>query len=329
MCNNRLIHESRSQEGAEKQKSTKNIQHYALSHYMQLVKGYEKVLEKKFPTAMHVYRIFMVGIKDFYRDMKYYFKIHRRLSTPGRFKCLTRKEIELYHQMPKDMIRVAPMLILSTLPFANYIVFPLVYLFPRQLLCQHFWTLQQRTEFAMEGLRKRLYNYKPVFRCVQAQLDTLKGREEHEHWAYVLGLLGSGVHPKPEDIVKSIDLFRGDPYHLDYLYPGHVKGLLRIHNMQTGLRRRRRLAEQATILHEMDMAIIREGGISQLSQDDLRVACFLRGLNPVTMKAEDMVHWLTQWIFVSEAVDTTTLSLLLHCPILLGYNQPSNWILIH
>jgi hypothetical protein len=58
-------------------------------------------------------------------------------------------------------------------------------------------------------------------------------------------------------------------------------------------------------------------------------ACFLRGLNPVTMKMEDMVHWLTQWISVSEAVDTTSLSLLLHCPILLGYNQPSNWILIH
>jgi hypothetical protein len=93
---------------------------------MQLVKSYEKVLEKKFPTAMHVYRIFMVGIKDFYRDMKYYFKIHRRLSTPAGFKCLNRKEIELYHQMPKDMMRVAPMLILSTLPFANYIVFPLV-----------------------------------------------------------------------------------------------------------------------------------------------------------------------------------------------------------
>jgi hypothetical protein len=74
----------------------------------------------------------------------------------------------------------------------------------------------------MEGLRRRLYNYKPVFRCVQAQLDALKGREEHEHWAYVLGLLGSGVHPKPEDVVKSIDLFRGDPYHLSYLYPGHV-----------------------------------------------------------------------------------------------------------
>jgi hypothetical protein len=122
----RLIHEKKSQEGSEKQKSTKKIKDYALSRYMQLVRGYEKVLEKKFPTAMHVYRIFMVGIKDFYKDMKNYFKIHRRLSRPARFKCLTRKEIELYHRMPKDMIRVAPMLILSTLPFANYIVFPLV-----------------------------------------------------------------------------------------------------------------------------------------------------------------------------------------------------------
>ena len=122
----RLIHKNVSQGGSEKPNSTTIIKQYALSRYMQLVKSYEKVLEKKFPTALQVYRIFIVGIKDFYRDMKHYFKIYRRLSMPAGFKCLTRKEIELYHQMPKDMMRVAPMLILSTLPFANYIVLPLV-----------------------------------------------------------------------------------------------------------------------------------------------------------------------------------------------------------
>lgn len=152
-----------------------------------------------------------------------------------------------------------------------------------------------------------------------------------------------------------------------------------MHSMHTGLRRRHRLAEQAAIIHEMDMAIIREGGASQLSQEELRLvmmmiisnehtlwlavlfhihiilgsdlsryfftqcllyrfthshtvtsqACFLRGLNPITMKTEDMIHWLTQWIVVSQVVDRSSLSLLLHCPILLGYNQPSNWMLIH
>lgn len=122
----RLIHKNVSPGSSEKPTSTIIIKQYALSRFMQLVKSYEKVLEKKFPTALNVYRIFMVGIKDFYRDMKYYFKIYRRLSMPAGFKCLTRKEMELYHQMPKDMMRVAPMLILSTLPFANYIVLPLV-----------------------------------------------------------------------------------------------------------------------------------------------------------------------------------------------------------
>ncbi|KAJ9581973.1 hypothetical protein L9F63_003663 [Diploptera punctata] len=231
---------------------------------------------------MKVYRIFMVGIKEFYRDMKYYFKIYRRLTNiPDGFKRLTRKEIELYLQMPKDMIRVAPMLILSTLPFANYVVFPLVYLFPRQLLCQHFWTLQQRTEFAMLRQRNKLYNYKPVFRCLQAQLDTVIGREEYDNWANILGLLGSGLHPKADDIIRSAELFRGDPYHFSYLYTGHVKSLLHMHGMHTGWRRRKRLAERASVLQEIDFAIEREGGLDKLTQEELRQACFIRGLNPI------------------------------------------------
>lgn len=44
-----------------------------------------------------------------------------------------------------------------------------------------------------------------------------------------------------------------------------------MHSMHTGPRRRHRLAEQAAVIHEMDMAIIREGGVSQLSQEELRL----------------------------------------------------------
>ena len=102
------------------------------------------------------------------------------------------------------------------------LIFFFRYLFPRQLLCQHFWTLQQRIDFAIINQRKKLYNYKPVFRYLQAQLDTVTGKEDHDNWAYILGLLGSGLHPKPNDIIRSAELFRGDPYHFSYLYPGHV-----------------------------------------------------------------------------------------------------------
>lgn len=48
-----------------------------------------------------------------------------------------------------------------------------------------------------------------------------------------------------------------------------------MHSMHTGFRRRYRLAEQAAIIHEMDMAIIREGGASQLSQEELRLVMMM------------------------------------------------------
>jgi hypothetical protein len=52
-----------------------------------------------------------------------------------------------------------------------------------------------------------------------------------------------------------------------------------MHSMHNGLRRRYRLAEQAAIIHEMDMAIVREGGASQLSQEELRLVMMMMKSN--------------------------------------------------
>ena len=57
-------------------------------------------------------------------------------------------------------------------------------------------------------------------------------------------------------------------------------------------------------------------------------ACFTRGLNPSNVRTDDMVKYLEQWIAVSVHVDPRTYSLVLHCPILLAYNQPTNRVLI-
>ena len=103
-----------------------NVQGYVLTKYINYIKNYDKVLEKKFPAAMNVYRVFVIGIQDFYKDMKMLIKIQRISNTsPLGLRALTRKELEVYYQMPKDMFRVAPLLVVSALPFANYVIFPL------------------------------------------------------------------------------------------------------------------------------------------------------------------------------------------------------------
>lgn len=103
-----------------------NVRQYLFTRFFNYITNYDKVLEKQFPSAMHVYRVFMVGVKDFYGDMKMYFKVNSIMNGSEKgLKALTRKEIELWKQTPADMLKVAPVLLISSLPFANYVVFPL------------------------------------------------------------------------------------------------------------------------------------------------------------------------------------------------------------
>jgi len=48
------------------------------------------------------------------------------------------------------------------------------YMFPRALLSPHFWSLQQRVEFALVEHREKLTHFRPVFRNLQAYLDIVE-----------------------------------------------------------------------------------------------------------------------------------------------------------
>lgn len=79
----------------------------------------------------------------------------------------------------------------------------------------------------------------------------------------------------------------------------------------------------------MDKAIVREGNVHNMPVDALRAACFMRGLNAANMSNEELVRWLREWVDVSVNLGEEHLSLILHLPVLLGYNHPNNWQLIY
>lgn len=313
-------------------KKEDKLKGYVLSRYMQYVQNYERLLEKRFPSAMKVYRIFSLGIQDFYKDLKQYLSIRAKMRNMDRRKGLqglSRQEIELFQKMPSDMWRIAPVLLLSAIPFGNYVIFPLALIKPRTLLCSHFWSIQQRSNFAVANMTDRIIHNRPVFRCLQAQLDQIKDESMREQWSHVLGLIGSGVHPTATDVISCKQLFTDGPYSLANLSHGHIKNLTLMHGLHRGFFRRKRLHRHAFLIREMDKAIIREGRVEVLSIDVLKNCCFIRGLNGTHLSTKDMKVWLNQWLEVSQAVDDASFSLLLHCPIFFGYNHPQNWVLIY
>lgn len=103
-----------------------NLRGYALDRFISYIKNYDKVLEKKFPGAMKVYRVFMDGVKFFGRDMIHFVKIRSQMVIKGR--CMTsmsRRELEIYYQMPIDMRKVGPIILISAIPFAHYLTMPI------------------------------------------------------------------------------------------------------------------------------------------------------------------------------------------------------------
>lgn len=96
------------------------------------------------------------------------------------------------------------------------------YWYPRYFLTHHFWTLQQRSEFAVMNLRDRLTYNRFVFRDLQSKLSTLKNDRHYEQWRDILGKLGSGLHPTTDDIINVRELFSEPPYKSGSLSYAHI-----------------------------------------------------------------------------------------------------------
>lgn len=310
--------------------SRENVRQYLFTRFFNYIANYDKVLEKKFPSAMHVYRVFVVGVKDFYGDMVKYYKINNiKNSSEKGLRALTRKELELWKQMPSDMMKVAPVLLISALPLANYVVFPVAYMYPRHLLTSHFWSIQQRVEFKELFLKERTSHNQKILRLLQSKLEATRPSGLYKNWNYVLGLLGSGTHPSAEEILSVQEIFNEKPYHIDNLSNSHCSSLCRLHGIHRVYLKRVRLSEHCYAMHIIDLAIKREGGVHNMPTESLRHSCYLRGLNPENLRNEEMIEWLREWSKVSMQIGTENISLYLHLPILLGYNHPNNWKLIH
>lgn len=191
-----------------------------LLHYMNFISSYQKNLEKKFPK-MKIMRLFNSGIKDLYLDIKRYVFIKKKKKQQG-IEKLARDELELSFTLPKDLLKVSPILLISAIPFTNYIVFPMIYFFPRTFLISHFWSIQQRLDYLLYEHKRKLKYNKSVLRSLQAEMQNIAQPSLKVKWSGVIACLGSGTHPTTSDLIASKQLFTGQPYSLNSLSKSQV-----------------------------------------------------------------------------------------------------------
>ncbi|KAM8778666.1 LETM1 domain-containing protein 1 isoform 2-T2 [Rhynchonycteris naso] len=283
---------------------------------------YHRFLDRHFPRFYVLYTTFMKGLQMIWADAKKARRIKTNMWKHNiKFHQLSYREMEHLRQFRRDVTKCLFVGILSVPPFANYLVFLLMYLFPRQLLIQHFWTPKQQIDFLdiYHAIRKQSH---PEILCYLEKIIPLISDEELQwHMTELCTKIQHGTHPAVHDILALRECFSNHPLGMDQLHALQMKALSRAMFLTPYLPSfllRRRLKTHTTVIHQLDKALAKLG-ISQLTAQEVRSACYVRGLNSTLVVEERCRTWLAEWLQISCNLKAE-LSLLLHNVVLLSIN---------
>ncbi|XP_034551166.1 LETM1 domain-containing protein 1 isoform X2 [Notolabrus celidotus] len=306
-------------------KVRRGVVRYVSSKLQRVNTKYEAFLKRRFPRFFQLYHTFVEGFKLLYQDGKAVGRIKAKMGTMGvKAKDLPYRDMEMLRHFRRNTVKAVPLVLLSIPPFANYLVFVLMYFFPRQLLVPYFWTPSQKVEFQGIYHSLRAQHHLPVLQGLERTSHTIKDGQLQGRLRDLCAKVQNGVTPKASEILAVRSLFSGPPLGVKRMstdHMRHISPLLFLTPRLPGFLIGRRLNSHALELLQLDRALIRLGP-QQLSEAELRQACFVRGLNSGRLDVDQCRAWLSQWLQVSSSLKDSEVSLLLHNLVLLSVNHP-------
>ncbi|XP_077027031.1 LETM1 domain-containing protein 1 isoform X4 [Tamandua tetradactyla] len=197
-----------------------------------------------------------------------------------------------------------------------------MYLFPRQLLIRHFWTSKQQIDFLdiYHALRKQ--SHPEILSSLERAIPLISDAGLRWHLTELYAKIQHGIHPAITDIMALRECFSNHPLGMNQLQALQMKALSRAMLLTPYLPPfflRHRLKTHITVIHQLDKALTRLG-IGHLTAQEVKSACYLRGLNSTHIAEDRCRTWLGEWLQISCSLKEAELSLLLHNMVLLSIN---------
>eukprot|EP00112_Aurelia_sp_Birch-Aquarium-sp1_P026030 Seg898.8 transcript_id=Seg898.8/GoldUCD/mRNA.D3Y31 product="LETM1 domain-containing protein 1" protein_id=Seg898.8/GoldUCD/D3Y31 len=226
---------------------------------------------------------------------------------------LTREELRHMQQTQKDIIKSLPVALLFFLPFVGYLAPIIGYLFPKKLLSQQFWNIEQRKKFAFEDHAKRSQYYLPLIQELGWSSRDLKNRELFKLCIKAI----DGNHIKNEELIILKDDFKDEIMMIKKMPRFHLTKLCKTWLLPVkwyvpSKVLREFLSYRIKQIVEDDQAIRRDG-MDILSDKCIRQACHARGLDKYSFEIPVMKQWLDDWLSLTEPLTVEDKSFIAHC----------------
>ncbi|KAG8452585.1 hypothetical protein GDO86_004389 [Hymenochirus boettgeri] len=197
-----------------------------------------------------------------------------------------------------------------------------MYFFPRQLLIRHFWTPKQQEEFLDIYHRMRTEVYTEILDSMLNALPKVPENHLRNQMFQLCTQVQHGVHPQVADLQVISSAFSGPPLGMKRLDVQQMKALSRVMFLTPhvpGFLLQHRLRSHIVEIWNLDCALV-QLGVNELSDEELKRACYIRGLNSTHLSKEDCKRWLNCWLQLSSRLKVSEASLLLHSMVFLSVN---------
>ncbi|XP_064494828.1 LETM1 domain-containing protein 1-like isoform X4 [Pseudopipra pipra] len=284
---------------------------------------YERYLERSFPRFYVLYSTFTSGIQALFLEVKEIGRIRFRMS---------RQRLKVQQLPYRDMERLRQAVPQGRAQGHSHWDHrhPTLRQLPGHrpdLLIRYFWTPQQQLEFLDVYDSIRRDSYPDVVQSLALAAQSLPEPRPRELLQQLCSQVQGGARPRLAQLLAVRSLFSGSPLVLNRLQVDHVRALSQVlfltPHLPAVLLRHRLLSHILEIRH-LDRALLRLG-LGQLSEEELRAACYLRGLNATHLGRAECWAWLEQWLQLSCELQASEASLLAHSMVLLSlnYSRPS------
>ncbi|XP_006870106.1 PREDICTED: LETM1 domain-containing protein 1 isoform X2 [Chrysochloris asiatica] len=301
----------------------KSLVSYVVDKTKVIHEKYHRFLGRNFPRFYVMYTIFMKGFRMLWADAKKARRIKANMWKQNiKFHQLSYRDMEHLRQFSRDVTKCIFIGIISIPPFANYLVFLLMYFFPRQLLVRHFWTPKQQTEFLDIYHTLQRQSHPEILTCLEMTIPAISDAGLRWHLTEVCNKIHHGTQPAVNDILALRECFSNRPLDMNHLQTLQLKALSRAMLLTPHLPPfllRSRLKNHTTVIHQLDKALAKLG-IGELTAQEVKSACYLRGLNSTHIAEERCRTWLGEWLQISCSLKEAELSLLLHNVVLFSTN---------
>ncbi|NWV42771.1 LTMD1 protein, partial [Grantiella picta] len=168
----------------------------------------------------------------------------------------------------------------------------------------------------------RRHSYPDVVRSLALAASSLPEPEPQELLQQLCAQVQGGAQPHLAQLLAVRSLFSGSLLALNGLQVDHVKALSQVLFLTPHLPAfflRHRLRSHVLEIQHLDHALLHLG-LGQLSEEELRAACYLRGLNSTHLGQAECRAWLERWLRLSCELQASEASLLAHSMVLLSLN---------